>query len=50
VHHVRLDHDPQRCLLQVPELRHDVRLRLSSCMRRRTSGAPRRRSLMSGCA
>ena len=30
VQHVRVDHDPQRQLLQVHELRHDVRLRLTS--------------------
>ena len=30
VQHVRLDHDPQRQLLQVRQLRHDVRLRLTS--------------------
>jgi hypothetical protein len=28
VQHVRVDHDPQRQLLQVHQLRHDVRLRL----------------------
>ena len=28
--HVRFDHDPQRQLLQVPELRDDIRLRLMS--------------------
>ena len=31
VQHVRVDHDPQRQLLQVRQLRHDVRLRLMSC-------------------
>ena len=30
VQHLRLDHDPQRQLLQVRQLRHDVRLRVSS--------------------
>ena len=28
VQHVRVDHDPQRQLLQVHQLRHDIRLRI----------------------
>jgi len=30
VQHLRVDHDPQRQLLQVRQLRHDIRLRLTS--------------------
>ena len=49
VQHVRLDHDPQRQLLQVRELRHDSRLRLtSSCGLRLRSGLTP--LLGSGCA
>jgi len=33
VQHVRVDHDPQRQLLQVHQLRYDIRLRLARMMR-----------------
>jgi hypothetical protein len=42
VQHLRVDHDPQRQLLQVRQLRHDIRLRLtSSCALSERSGVRR---------
>ena len=46
VQHVRVDHDPQRQLLQVLELRHDVRLRVEPDRRGGRLQAARNRALV----
>ena len=38
--HVRVDHDPQRELLQVQQLRYDIRLRVRTGGRRKRLGLP----------